>query len=375
MTYPHIVNWTNELAIHQSSLMRGLAELGTEVTVVAEQPVSADRRRLGWDAPDFGQASLVIKPTPQQVERLLQQKGACHIFGSGLDFSWGRRAAQEATRRQLPVGLMSEAADPDGWKGIARWAKHTMRRVRMGKGVDFILGMGSLGVEWFRRCGYPDLKILPFGYFVEPAHTERTASRYPRTDSFQIIYIGNLTPRKRVDHLLKAFAGLQRKEVMVDIVGDGEERTALQDLAKRLSISQQVRWHGALPNQRSREMLLDADLLVLPSRFDGWGAVVNEALMAGTPVVCTDRCGAADLVTEEWRGYVIPRNDIPALADALQRRANRGAVSDSDRRRIQNWSARIRGERGVQYLQQVLDHIYAHAPRPCPPWKADSSVR
>lgn len=349
-------------------------QLGSDVTVVAEQPVSAERQRLGWDAPDFGQASLVIKPTPQQVERLLQQKGTCHIFGSGLDFSWGRYAVREATRRQLPVGLMSEAADPDGWKGMARRAKHSLRRMRLGTGVAFVLAMGSLGVEWFRRCGYPGAKLFSFAYFVEPAHTERTISRHPRTDAFRIIYVGNLTPRKRVDHLLRACAELQRKDVMIDIVGDGQERATLQDLAKQLDVSQQVRWHGALPNRQSREMLLDADLLVLPSRFDGWGAVVNEALMAGTPVICTDHCGAADLLREAWRGEVIPRNDIRALADAVQRHTIKGAISDSERFRLQDWANCIQGDRGAGYLQRILDHVYAQAPRPEPPWNVGTTA-
>ena len=56
---------------------------------------------------------------------------------------------------------------------------------------------------------------------------------------------------------------------------------------------------------------------MLPSRFDGWGAVVNEALMVGTPVICSDRCGASDLIENGRNGYVFEAGNARALRERL----------------------------------------------------------
>ena len=62
----------------------------------------------------------------------------------------------------------------------------------------------------------------------------------------------------------------------------------------------------------------EADVLILPSVYDGWGAVVNEALQVGCYVICSDACGASDLMKKESRlGKVFRRGDEQALADCI----------------------------------------------------------
>jgi glycosyltransferase involved in cell wall biosynthesis len=61
----------------------------------------------------------------------------------------------------------------------------------------------------------------------------------------------------------------------------------------------------------------EADALLLPSRFDGWGLVVHEGLASGMPVVVSDACGAADLIESSGCGKVIPAGDEIALAEAI----------------------------------------------------------
>ena len=78
------------------------------------------------------------------------------------------------------------------------------------------------------------------------------------------------------------------------------------------------------------------DLFLLPSRFDGWGAVVNEALMCGVPVVCSDNCGAAELLGESWRGEVFRTGSAAGLKDILQRWIALGRRTDDGAGASQN---------------------------------------
>ena len=113
-----------------------------------------------------------------------------------------------------------------------------------------------------------------------------------------LIFVGQLIPRKRLDRLLRALAAVRSTDWVFRIIGDGSERRSLEKLALELNLLRRITFTGALDNGAVRNELANADLFVLPSRWDGWGAVVNEALMSGTPVICSSYCGAADLISE-----------------------------------------------------------------------------
>jgi glycosyltransferase involved in cell wall biosynthesis len=366
------VNWTNQLAIHQSALMRAVVEIGWEATIVVSEPVSPDRLAMGWIAPNFGEVGILMNPDRRAVDALLQMdpERTVHMFGAALGYPWGRYALYRAARLGRCMGIMSEASDPDGWKAPLRWVKHTAIATVFGQRIQFVLAMGELGVWWFRHCGYPTEKVFPFGYFVErpPERIDTSSEDTTRKSAFHILYIGQLVRRKRVDLLMRALGMLPPGSVELTVVGDGPERTRLQTLATKLGVAQATNWLGALPHQDVRKVMIGTDLLVLPSRFDGWGAAVNEALMAGTPVICSDHCGAADLVRETWRGEVVHRNDPDVLAAAIRRRLEEGPVTNQMRERIRTWAECITGESAAQYLRSVSDHIYGSGVRPTPPW-------
>ena len=73
-------------------------------------------------------------------------------------------------------------------------------------------------------------------------------------------------------------------------------------------------------------MLSAADVLVLPSHWDGWGAVINEALCNGARVVCSDFCGAADLVSDPRFGRVFREGSLESLTQAMDAMIDLGKV-------------------------------------------------
>jgi glycosyltransferase involved in cell wall biosynthesis len=115
------------------------------------------------------------------------------------------------------------------------------------------------------------------------------------------------------------------------------------------------------------------DLLVIPSRHDGWGAVVNEALQRGVPVIATDEVGAHDLLGAPWRGTIVPSDDVHALAAALQARIDAGPLTRDDRLRILEWSSVISGEVFTDYLEAILAYARTGGTRPAAPWLTDGS--
>ena len=116
------------------------------------------------------------------------------------------------------------------------------------------------------------------------------------------------------------------------------------------------------------DLFHDTDLLLLPSRKDGWGAVVNEALMCGVPVICSDNCGAADLLREPWRGAIFKAGSVEGLRERLQEWIERGRRTEKSSARIREWSCALEGPRVARYLVDIVGHVRAGGQRPFPPW-------
>ena len=150
-------------------------------------------------------------------------------------------------------------------------------------------------------------------------------------DGCIFLYVGRLDSEKNVDVLLRAFADVPGELV---VVGAGSDEARLRALA-----GDRVRFLGSLDRDELPAVYAAADVLVLPSRSEPWGMVLNEAATAGLALVASDAAGAAHELIEEGRnGYRVPAGDEAALADALRRvvdeRARFGAHSREVARRF-----------------------------------------
>jgi len=122
-----------------------------------------------------------------------------------------------------------------------------------------------------------------------------------------VLVVARLIPQKRVQVALEAVAALRRDrpELGCTVVGDGPERSRLEALAGRVIPGPPVRFTGTLPFTAVLELLLRADLAVIPAVGEGFGLVAAEALMAGVPVIaCRDGGGLLDIVPEAGGGRI-----------------------------------------------------------------------
>ena len=139
-----------------------------------------------------------------------------------------------------------------------------------------------------------------------------------------ILAAGRLIRQKGFDLLIEAFRQLGDRDARLMIAGSGPEEEALRRQIAAAGLADRVRLAGYAPD--IRPLLDEARLFVLPSRFEGYGAVIVEALGAGRPVIATASTPAVeDVLTDPARGLVVPIEDIPALAHALRELLDRPA--------------------------------------------------
>lgn len=366
-----ITFWQIMPSIHQSAQIRSLIDRGFEVTVVVEGGIDPERAALGWTLPDFGTAQLVISPSQEQINAIagMHTRETIHLIGGLRGYRLGKSAFAACMRAKARMGLLSEGGNPLGLGGAARRFLYLAQRIKYGRDIDFVLTMGQNGVHWYRQSGWPRDKIFPYAYITtREQRSELTHLPDSGKATIELLYVGQLIHRKGVDILLRALQRVIQSNWCLAIAGTGPLQAEYIRMCRELGLAERVEFLGVLPNDAVKERIARADLLVLPSRFDGWGAVVNEALMCGVPVICSDQCGASDLLQADWRGEVFPSQSVPVLTKLLEKRINFGRTTRELRTEISTWSRCIAGECVAEYLCRIFGHVYHGESRPIPPW-------
>ena len=364
------VFWQNMVSFHQSCFLHCLSKReNVEVILVAVVAIEEKREKMGWKVPEMGRVKIITSPEEAVMNKILQDsdENTFHIF-SGFDREpLFRNAFSYVISHGLHLGIMAEPYDWLGIKGKLRYMRSVYHRLRYGKNIDFVLAIGNKGMEVYHKAGYDSNKIFEWGYFVE----SKPAVNLNKHDGYKVIYAGSLLPYKGVHTLVKAWSKLKREDIELNIVGEGPEFPMLQHLVNDLTLHN-VKFSGFAENDKIRQLIGEHDLFVLPSVLkEGWGAVVNEALMQGTPVVCTDHCGASVLLGDHNYSTVIKAGDIERLAVELDGRISAGKTRESIRAKIRTWSECLSGEHATDYFLDIIKCVSEGGPIPRAPWRKD----
>jgi glycosyltransferase involved in cell wall biosynthesis len=134
-----------------------------------------------------------------------------------------------------------------------------------------------------------------------------------------VLFLGKITPRKRLDVLVRAFARLGQADARLVLAGNDMGGAAgARSLARSLGIGSRTVFTGLLKGRDRLEALADAEVLVYPSQDEIFGLVPLEALLCGTPVIVADDCGCGEVVHGVGGGQVVPLGDADALSHAIE---------------------------------------------------------
>lgn len=199
------------------------------------------------------------------------------------------------------------AARSTSWRG--RWLEWVLdhgidRHIAVSDAVAAGLA-DVLAVPWDR------IRVVPNGVEIGPAPDPRR----PRGDRVPVIVmVAQLRPQKGHDILLDALTQLS-VDVRVRLIGDGAEGPVIRDRVDALGLAGRVEMVGFTDDVRSQ--LVAADVVVLPSRFEGLPIALLEAMAAGCTVIASDIPGHAEVVRDGIDGLLVPPDDPTALATAM----------------------------------------------------------
>lgn len=166
-------------------------------------------------------------------------------------------------------------------------------------------------VEIQEKC-----RFVPNGvderYFRIPL--ERARENRP----LRILFIGSLLSLKGIDVLIRALGRIREQPWTLTLVGDGPQRSQLQELAVREQVGERVTFRGAVAPAEIAGIMADHHLLVLPSYREGLPNVVLESMAAGLAVVASDIDGCRELIDDGKSGWLFPPGDVEKLAALLR---------------------------------------------------------
>jgi glycosyltransferase involved in cell wall biosynthesis len=235
-----------------------------------------------------------------------------------------------------------------------------------------------------RSLGLPEKRVTLTPYSVDNDWWIEKASEVNRAvvreswgatpETAVILFCAKLQAWKRPMDLLRAFRRVNLSNTLLVFAGEGPLRGQLESEASAEGISSRVRFLGFVNQSHLPAVYTAADLMVLPSEYEPFAVVVNEAMCCGCPVVASDRVGAArDLVAPVAPQFVFPCGDVEALAsvlrDAFTDRSRLKSLARAARAHIQTWSP----ERNITATIEAIRIAVARAGRLAFPSLPESS--
>ncbi|GAB3617038.1 hypothetical protein GCM10027416_15950 [Okibacterium endophyticum] len=236
------------------------------------------------------------------------------VVGRGLSLQAEKRGIRVvATNHVMPENMLEFTLVPKGMQEkLVSWAwgmaKRTLSR------AESVTTPTQKAAQFLERyTGLRGVHAISCGI---DAH-RYTPSFDPPTDK-RILFVGRVTGEKQIDVLIRAFAqldpGLNAK---LEIVGGGDQKNNLENLAKQLELGDRVRFTGYVSDDELREAYTRATVLAMPSIAELQSIVTMEAMASGLPVVAADAMALPHLVHTGENGYLFEPGNVNELAERL----------------------------------------------------------
>lgn len=348
------------------------------VTCIFCNRLSKKRMELGWNVPDFGQAKQLyfdIRNDLKVINDILSshKKDSVNIISGLGGYKQLTKILNILIKNDRRVVVLSEAGLSYGLLKYLVLIKYKMLVKKYDKHIDGYLVIGTLAKKYFTRVGVPEVKQHLFIYQAPAPYEEYRKKIVPRSREnktpLKVLFVGQIIKRKGVDVLLRAIQFSKKGVYDVKIAGCGKnQKTLMNYCIKTTNEKKTISWLGAIDSTELPEWYNWADVLVVPSRYDGWAAVVNEGLMVGLPVILSDACGAVDIIHSTNGGTVFASESVEELVTILESYYENYAYYDSVAANAYHSFDRLNSYEIGCYLKNVLLNITENKNKVQPPW-------
>jgi len=227
-----------------------------------------------------------------------------------------------STVHSTEVGRVQELRSPDSYliDGMEWWMTYEAKKI--------ILCSNSMKWEICNHFHLPQDKIAVIPNAVDAHEYDRHVDRETVRKRYSIepydklvLFVGRLVPQKGVEHLIKAIPRIvqQHNEAKFLIAGDGWSRSYLESLAVSTGYRDRIRFLGFISDSERIDLMMSADVLVVPSVYEPFGIVALEGMAAGVPVVASNVGGLSEIVEHDRTGVLVYPENPESIAWGVNR--------------------------------------------------------
>jgi glycosyltransferase involved in cell wall biosynthesis len=300
------------------------------------------RRWIGRSVANGERFDLAYQPVP------VAMRYPSPVAGLGIPFVLGPVGGSLPS----PPGFGDSGDTAPWYVGLRRFDRLRMRRDpvlrRTYEQASCVLGIAPYVKEFLGAVSLQRFEVMSeTGVEQLPERVDRTGRR----GEVRLLYVGRLVRTKGARDAIRALAHVREAPAVLDIVGEGFDRSACQALVDELGLTGRVRVHGWQPRERVSDFYRSADVFVFPSYREPGGNVVFEAMGHGLPLIVSD-VGGPGAAVDDASGIRIhpesPDQYARGIAEAISRlvrdRSLRLALGDGARRRaaqIGLWESKV----------------------------------
>lgn len=353
---------------------------GNDVYYFCSNNLREERKTGGWREADHGKAKITIlselaSPEEFMISFVKTNPDAIHIF-NGFRSKTSKFLDKYISLVKKPkIAIWSERPGIYGSK-MKILAKrlyhpiiHRIYKYKYSSKIGVLIPLGKLGIESFSKYGWKRNMMFSFMYDPPMTNISPQIVKWQKDNPIKILYIGRFArSTKGIDVLINAFNNLESDDWKLSLVGGyGEYKDYTINWANS---HKNVEFLGAWPSDKVTEKISSYDLVIVPSRFDGWNVVVNEALRAGVGVIASDEAVSHELIEASSAGIVIRSGSVMDLNNAIKYVLSKPEIVNTWKEKAMIYSDKITSEIVGMYLIELLDYIFVNKSieKPICPW-------
>lgn len=317
----NILIWMNIPSHHQSQFFDTLNNVCSNFIVHYYGKVLSNRSDMGWDS------NVQLKDYEKYIDvenyqiNFEELKDYIHIL-PGYGHPLLIELRNFFSKNNIKWVHWSEKATP-GWKWYISYYRKMIHAYYINKYALGALAIGNHAKNDFIRWGVKrkKIEILPYSFNSMSVFSPDKVILKFKKNRRAFLFVGSLYYLKGIDLLLDAFNKefKDSKDWCLILVGNIKDNKDYNKIIAKYELGDQVLIRGVISAREISSAYFASDVFILPSRYDGWGMVVNEAVYCNLPVIVSDAVGASEhLVESEKNGFIFKSGSVDSLAKQMR---------------------------------------------------------
>lgn len=359
----NIIFWQPIKSPHIIYLASELCKFDINVFYIVLNKKEDSHKNLGWEINENKINRILYIDNENEINDKIFNENSIHITSGKNKSIIPYKYIKKIKSSLSPWVFMCEKFQTNDIFSIVRYLKYFYILNICREKPDYFFSISDDAYSFLKKIFIKKSKIFPFAYFIENNFKN---VNYTKSNIVRILFVGNLIKRKNVKLILESLVKLNYSNFIFEIVGNGNELDYLTKYVfNNPLLNGKVLFLG---NKNINDIHLhfeNKDILILPSKFDGWGVVATESFMAGVPILVSNNCGSKDLVNISKVGYVFKSKiDFTKFLEKIFISKN----SDFERSNIKNIGDKFSSIQGAKYLYDIIVYLKLKQNRPRPPW-------